>query len=131
MSGITVSPDDDRGGAQNATEGKGPAATPSRSQTVAASGSKKRLGRSSQSRSSPFTLKTRMRRLAAPSPRMSGRPLSSLRKNSAKDVLVATPEIPEMDMCPPFLPSKKSRSTYTGSPSRPSPMGRARSIWSR
>jgi hypothetical protein len=45
-----------------------------------------------------LTLKTRMRRLAAPSPRMSGRLDNSRRKKRANDVLVATPLIPEMDM---------------------------------
>ncbi len=50
------------------------------------------------------------------------------RKNSANDVFVATPLMPQMDMWPPLRPSKKSRSTWTGSPSRPSPMREGRSI---
>jgi hypothetical protein len=42
--------------------------------------------------------------------------------------LVATPETPEIEMCPPLRPSKKSRSTQMGSPSRANPMGSRRPI---
>ena len=131
VSGTTTSPERLRAGAQNRTEGNGPGSTPSFAHPAAASSSKKRFGLSSHSRSSPFTLKTRTRRLDAPSPTTPGWPVSIRRKNSANDVLVATPLMPLIDMCPPLRPSKKSRSTATGSPSRPMPIGRGRPISSR
>ncbi len=126
--GSSTSPERSRGGAQSDTEGKGAGSTPSARQAAAASGVKWRLGLSSQSRSSPFTLKTSTRRLRPASPTTSVRAVSRRRKKRAKEVLVATPLMPEIDMWPPLRPSKKSRSTNTGSPSRPSPTGRGRSI---
>ena len=130
VSGTTTSPLWRRGGAQKRTLGNGAGSTPradhaSRAPSCA---SNNRLDRSSQSRSSPLTLNTRTRRLAAPVPTTSGAEVSMRRKNRANEVLVATPEIPLMDMWPPLRPSKKSRSTWTGAPSRPSPMGNGRSI---
>ena len=128
MSGTTTSPDLGRGGAQKATDWNGVGLTPSRSQPLAAVSSKSLLCLSSQRRSSPLTLKTSTRMLAAPSPTTSGFAVSMRRKNSAKLVLVATPLIPETDMWPPLRPSKKSRSTNTGSPSRPRPTASGRPI---
>ncbi len=129
-SGRSTSPERSRGGAQSETEGKGAGSTPNARQAAAAWSVKPRLALSSQSRSSPLTLKTSTRRLRPDSPTMSGRPVSMRRKNRAKEVLVATPLTPEMDICPPLRPSKKSRSTKRGLPSRPSPTGSGRSIWS-
>ena len=42
---------------------------------------------------------------------------------SAVLVLVATPLMPEIETWPPLVPSRKSRSMCTGSPSRPRPIG--------
>ena len=69
----------------------------------------------------------RTRRLRALRPRISGCDVRQRRKNNAYEVFVATPETPEMLMCAPLVPSKKSTSTHTGSPSRVRPTGRARS----
>src|SRR6266550_2956209 len=112
VSGTTTSPLWRRGGAQKRTLGNGAGSTPSAVQPSRAPSwaSNAALGRSSHSRSSPLTLNTRTRRFAAPEPTTSGVEVSIRRKNRANDVLVATPEIPLMDMWPPFRPSKKSRS---------------------
>ena len=66
----------------------------------------------------------------APSPTIAvcSRAESMRRKNSANDVFVATPEMPLIDMWPPLRPSKKSRSTWTGSSSRPMPTASGRPI---
>ena len=95
---MVTSPEYRRGGAQKLTDGNGAGSRPSRLQASVASSSRYRLGLSSHNRSSPLTLKTSTRRLAAPSPRMSGREVSMRMKNRAYEVLVATPEIPEIDM---------------------------------
>ena len=128
VSGSSTSPDFRLGGAQKHTLGNGVASTPSEAQPAAACSSNSRLGLSSHSRSSPLTLKTSTRRFAAPSPRICGCAVSMRRKNSANEVLVATPLMPLIDMWPPLRPSKKSRSTCTGSSSRPIPTGSGRLI---
>ena len=56
---------------------------------------------------------------------------SEWRRNSAKLVFVATPEMPEMETCAPRVPSRNSRLKKTGAPSRPSPTGTFASIWSK
>ena len=99
MSGIR-SPPPRRGGAQNRTLGNGAGSTPIAAHPSAAPSAcaNSRLGLSSHSRSSPLTLKTSTRRFAAASPTMDGEAVSTRRKNSANDVLVATPEMPAIDM---------------------------------
>ena len=44
-------------------------------------------------------------------------------RNVANDVLVAMPDTPEIDTCPPRVPSTKSKLRNTGWPSRPMPTG--------
>ena len=132
VSGIESPRHPRRGGAQNRTLGNGAGATPIAAQPSAAPSApgNREFGLSSHRRSSPFTLNTSTRRLAALSPTTSGEAVSTRRKNNANEVFVATPEMPAIDMWPPLRPSKKSRSTWTGAPSRPSPTGSGRSIWS-
>ncbi len=117
-----------RPGAQRPTEGNGPgcvrpsarqrSSRPARSSLAAYV----LLGRSRCSRSSPLTLKMSTRARF----RMSGCSSSRRVRASAVLVLVATPLMPEMEMCPPLVPSTKSRSRFTGAPSRARPMARRR-----
>ena len=44
-------------------------------------------------------------------------------RNSAKLVLVAMPDTPEIETWAPRVPSTNSKLTYTGWPSRPNPTG--------
>ena len=127
VSGTTTSPDRRRGRRPEARRwGTASGSTPSAAQPAARLLAEEPLGSSSHSRSSPLTLNTSTRMLAAPSPTMPecSRAVSMRRKNSANDVFVATPLIPLIDMCPPLRPSKKSRSTWTGRSSRPMPVAR-------
>ena len=48
------------------------------------------------------------------------------RANSANDVFAATPEIPEIDRCPPCSPLMNEKSTGTGWPDWSKPIGRPR-----
>src|SRR6516165_7613105 len=44
-------------------------------------------------------------------------------KNIANEVFVAIPDTPEIDTCAPRVPSRNSKLTYTGCPSRANPTG--------
>jgi hypothetical protein len=44
-------------------------------------------------------------------------------RNIANEVFVAIPDTPEIDTCAPRVPSRNSKFTYTGCPSRPNPTG--------
>ena len=119
-----------RGGAKNATDANGSAGSSSRLYAARASSSSRAFGASRNSRSSPLTEKTSAFALVARAPSTPDRNSEWSRK-SAKLVLVATPEMPLIDTCAPRVPSRKSRSTYTGMPSRPSPTVTLRSIRSK
>ena len=48
--------------------------------------------------------------------------------DASNRVFVATPLMPEIETCPPLVPSRKSRSMWIGWPSRPKPTASVRSM---
>ena len=77
-----------------------------------------------------MTLKISARALVPSAPSAPERNTEYSRK-VAKLVLVATPEMPEIEMCAPRVPSRKSALMNIGTPSRPVPIGTRRSIRSK